>query len=100
MKTIFSNWKQDVPAGLVVFLVAVPLCLGIALASEAPVFSGLIAGIIGGVLVGVFSGSAIGVSGPAAGLAMIVAAAIQDLGSFELFLAAVVLAGILQLLAY
>ncbi|MFY7991379.1 MAG: SulP family inorganic anion transporter [Fluviicola sp.] len=98
MKTIFSNWKQDVPAGLVVFLVAVPLCLGIALASEAPVFSGLIAGIIGGVLVGIFSGSAIGVSGPAAGLAMIVAAAIQDLGSFELFLAAVVLAGVIQIL--
>jgi MFS superfamily sulfate permease-like transporter len=98
MKTIFSNWKQDFPAGLVVFLVAVPLCLGIALASEAPVFSGLIAGIIGGIVVGIFSGSAIGVSGPAAGLALIVAVAIQDLGSFELFLTAVVFAGVIQII--
>jgi MFS superfamily sulfate permease-like transporter len=96
MKNLFKTWVQDVPAGLVVFLVAVPLCLGIALASEAPVFSGLIAGIIGGIVVGSISGSAIGVSGPAAGLAAIVAAAIHDLGSFEVFLAAVVLAGVLQ----
>ncbi|MNU73035.1 Bicarbonate transporter BicA [compost metagenome] len=98
MKNLFQTWKQDVPAGLVVFLVAVPLCLGIALASEAPVFSGLIAGIIGGVVVGSFSGSAIGVSGPAAGLTAIVATAIGDLGSFELFLAAVVFAGIFQII--
>jgi len=98
MKNLFKTWKQDFPAGLVVFLVAVPLCLGIALASEAPVFSGLIAGIIGGILVGSISGSAIGVSGPAAGLAAIVASAITDLGSFEIFLAAVVLAGVFQII--
>lgn len=98
MKNLFQTWKQDVPAGLVVFLVAIPLCLGIALASEAPVFSGLIAGIIGGVVVGSISGSAIGVSGPAAGLTAIVATAIGDLGSFELFLAAVVFAGIFQII--
>lgn len=98
MKNLFQTWKQDFPAGLVVFLVAVPLCLGIALASEAPVFSGLIAGIIGGILVGSISGSAIGVSGPAAGLAAIVAAAIGDLGSFEIFLAAVVIAGVIQII--
>ncbi|WP_341903180.1 SulP family inorganic anion transporter [Fluviicola taffensis] len=98
MKNLFQTWKQDFPAGLVVFLVAVPLCLGIALASEAPVFSGLIAGIIGGVVVGSISGSAIGVSGPAAGLAAIVAAAIGDLGSFEIFLAAVVIAGVIQII--
>lgn len=98
MKNLFKTWKQDFPAGLVVFLVAVPLCLGIALASEAPVFSGLIAGIIGGVVVGSISGSAIGVSGPAAGLALIVATAIKDLGSFEIFLAVVVLAGVIQII--
>lgn len=98
MNNLFRTWKQDVPAGLVVFLVAVPLCLGIALASEAPVFSGLIAGIMGGIIVGFISGSAIGVSGPAAGLTAIVAAAIVDLGSFELFLAAVVFAGVIQVL--
>lgn len=98
MSQFFKTWKQDLPAGLVVFLVAVPLCLGIALASEAPVFSGLIAGIIGGVVVGFFSGSSIGVSGPAAGLAAIVASSIHDLGSFELFLAAVVIAGLIQVI--
>lgn len=98
MKNLFKTWKQDFPAGLVVFLVAVPLCLGIALASEAPVFSGLIAGIIGGVVVGSISGSAIGVSGPAAGLALIVATAIKDLGSFEIFLAVVVIAGVIQII--
>lgn len=98
MKNLFKTWKQDVPAGLVVFLVAVPLCLGIALASEAPAFSGLIAGIIGGAIVGFLSGSAIGVSGPAAGLAAIVAAAITDLGSFEIFLSAVVIAGVIQII--
>lgn len=98
MLHLFKSWKQDLPAGLVVFLVAVPLCLGIALASEAPVFSGLIAGIIGGIVVGFASGSAIGVSGPAAGLTAIVAGAIHQLGSFELFLTAVVFAGIIQLI--
>lgn len=98
MKNLFKTWKQDIPAGLVVFLVAVPLCLGIALASEAPVFSGLIAGIIGGIVVGSISGSAIGVAGPAAGLTAIVATAIGDLGSYEIFLSAVVFAGIFQII--
>lgn len=94
----FKNFKDDIPASIVVFLVAMPLCLGIALASGAPLYSGLISGIIGGIVVGSLSGSALGVSGPAAGLAVIVLAAIKDLGSYELFLTAVVLAGILQIL--
>lgn len=94
----FANWKHDLPASIVVFLVAVPLCLGIALASGAPLFSGIIAGIVGGIIVGAFSGSQLGVSGPAAGLAVIVLTAIQDLGSFDIFLMAVVLGGIVQLL--
>jgi MFS superfamily sulfate permease-like transporter len=89
--------KADLPAGIVVFFVAVPLCLGIALASGAPLFSGLIAGIVGGIVVGSLSGSALGVSGPAAGLAVIVASAIESLGSFEVFLVAVVLSGFLQI---
>ena len=80
------------------FLVAVPLCLGIALASGAPLFSGIIAGIVGGIIAGVLSGSQLGVSGPAAGLAVIVLTAIQDLGSFQIFLMAVVIGGIFQLL--
>lgn len=98
MNSFFKNWKYDVPSGLVVFLVAVPLCLGIALASDAPLFSGLIAGIVGGIVVGAISGSALGVSGPAAGLTAIVATAIHSLGSFELFLCAVVFAGFLQII--
>jgi MFS superfamily sulfate permease-like transporter len=89
--------RNDIPAGIVVFFVAVPLCLGIALASGAPLFSGLIAGIVGGIVVGSLSGSALGVSGPAAGLAVIVFTAIETLGSFEAFLVAVVLSGILQI---
>ncbi len=93
----FKNLKHDLPAGIVVFLVAVPLCLGIALASGAPLFSGIIAGIIGGTVVALLSGSALGVSGPAAGLAVIVLSAIQELGAFETFLLAVVLAGVIQL---
>src|SRR5688572_1008211 len=76
---LFSSIKYDVPAGIVVFLVAVPLCLGIALASGAPLFSGIIAGIVGGLVVGAASGSALGVSGPAAGLAVIVLTAITTL---------------------
>jgi MFS superfamily sulfate permease-like transporter len=103
MQYFFKTWKQDLPAGLVVFLVAVPLCLGIALASEAPVFSGLIAGMVGGIIVGLFSGSSIGVSGPAAGLAAIVATALHDLSAigenpFQIFLSAVVLAGLIQII--
>ncbi|MFN7260846.1 MAG: SulP family inorganic anion transporter [Cyclobacteriaceae bacterium] len=93
-----DSLKADVPASIVVFFVALPLCLGIALASGAPLLSGLIAGVIGGVVVGVLSGSNLGVSGPAAGLAAIVAAAITELGSFEVFLVAVVLAGLIQIL--
>lgn len=97
---MFKTIKQDLPAGLVVFLVALPLCLGVALAStgkEANLFSGIIAGVIGGVVVGFVSGSRIGVSGPAAGLITIVLAAITTLGSYNAFLLAVVLAGFLQL---
>ena len=94
----FQHLKSDIPASIIVFLVAMPLCLGIALASEAPLFTGLISGIIGGIVVGSLSGSPLGVSGPAAGLAVIVAGAIKDLGGFEIFLVAVVLAGILQII--
>ena len=94
----FKNLNKDIPASIVVFLVALPLCLGIALASGAPLFSGLIAGIVGGIVIGALSGSSLGVSGPAAGLAVIVLTAIQDLGAFEIFLVAVVLAGIIQLI--
>ena len=94
---MFKTLKNDIPASIVVFFVALPLCLGIALASGAPLFSGLIAGIVGGIIVGSLSGSKIGVSGPAAGLAVIVLTSIQDLGSFEIFLYAVVIAGIIQL---
>ncbi len=97
-KGIFSELQSDAPAGLVVFLVALPLCLGIALASGAELFSGLIAGIVGGIVVASFSGSALSVSGPAAGLTAIVFAALADLGSFEVFLLAVVLAGALQVI--
>jgi MFS superfamily sulfate permease-like transporter len=95
---IFSHLKNDIPSSIVVFFVALPLCLGIALASGAPLFSGLIAGIVGGIIVGSLSGSKIGVSGPAAGLAAIVLTAIGTLGSYENFLLAVVLGGIIQLL--
>ena len=94
---MFKHIKNDLPASVVVFFVALPLCLGIALASGAPLFSGLIAGIIGGVVVGSLSGSKIGVSGPAAGLAAIVLTAIGTLGGYENFLVAVVLGGVLQL---
>jgi carbonic anhydrase len=87
----------DVKAGLVVFFVALPLCLGIALASGAPLVSGLLAGIIGGVVVGLFSGSHTSVSGPAAGLSAVVAAQILSLGSFSAFLTAVILAGLIQI---
>ena len=95
---MFKNLNKDLPASLVVFFVALPLCLGIALASGAPLFSGLIAGIIGGIVVGGLSGSKVGVSGPAAGLAAIVLTAIGNLGGYENFLVAVVLGGIIQLL--
>jgi len=92
------NFKYDVPSAVVVFLVALPLCLGIALASGAPLFSGLIAGIVGGLIVAPLSGSPLGVSGPAAGLAVIVYGAIEELGAYPTFLAAVVVAGITQMI--
>lgn len=95
---MFKYIKNDLPASVVVFFVALPLCLGIALASGAPLFSGVIAGIIGGVVVGGLSGSKVGVSGPAAGLAAIVLTAISTLGGYENFLVAVVLGGIIQLI--
>ena len=95
---MFKYIKNDLPASIVVFFVALPLCLGIALASGAPLFSGLIAGIVGGIVVGALSGSNIGVSGPAAGLAAIVLTAIGSLGGYENFLVAVVLGGIIQLI--
>ena len=99
MKSHFTEIKHDLPASIVVFFVAVPLCLGIALASGAPLFAGIIAGIVGGIVVGVASGSPLGVSGPAAGLAVIVLTSIATLGgSWGSFLLAVVLAGIIQLI--
>ena len=93
----FKHIKEDLPAGLVVFLVALPLCLGIALASGAPLFSGIIAGIVGGLIVAFVSGSALSVSGPAAGLTVIVLNGITQVGSFEAFLLAVVIAGLIQI---
>src|ERR1044072_5238677 len=95
---MFKNLRHDLPSALVVFLVALPLCLGIALASNAPLFSGIIAGIIGGIVIGSLSGSQLSVSGPAAGLTAIVAAAILKLPSFETFLLAVVICGALQVI--
>jgi MFS superfamily sulfate permease-like transporter len=95
--SLFSSWKQDLPASIVVFLVALPLCLGIAAASGAPPIAGLIAGIVGGIVVGSISGSPLGVSGPAAGLIAIVLTAVEDLGAYELFLGAVVMSGLIQI---
>src|SRR6476661_2887136 len=96
MKNIFKNIGGDFSSSVVVFLVALPLCLGIALGSGAPLFSGLIAGIIGGIVIGSLSGSQLSVSGPAAGLTAIVSAAILKLPTFETFLLAVVICGALQ----
>ena len=97
LKDLKQNLAHDLPASIVVFFVALPLCLGIALASGAPLFAGIIAGIVGGIVVGAASGSSVGVSGPAAGLTVIVFSAIATLGSWQAFLVAVVLAGLLQL---
>ncbi|CAL68359.1 SulP family inorganic anion transporter [Christiangramia forsetii] len=94
---MFKHLNKDFPASVVVFFVALPLCLGIALASGAPLFSGLIAGIVGGIVVGAMSGANLGVSGPAAGLAAIVLVAISSLGGYENFLLAVVIAGAMQI---
>ncbi len=90
--------STDFKSSIIVFLIALPLCLGIALASGAPLLSGIVAGIIGGIVVGKLSGSPLSVSGPAAGLASIVAASIIELGSYEAFLFCVVLAGIFQII--
>lgn len=98
VKNMFKELKSDLPASIVVFFVAVPLCLGIALASGAPLFAGIIAGIVGGIVVAIASGSSLGVSGPAAGLAVIVLTSIATLGSWPAFLLAVVLAGVIQLI--
>ena len=104
MLSFFKFWKQDLPAGLVVFLVALPLCLGVGFASTniaglegmPNVMSGIIAGVIGGTIVALLSGSRLGVSGPAAGLITIVLTALTDLGSFEAFLLSLILAGVIQ----
>lgn len=99
MKKIFQNAAADLPASIVVFLVALPLCLGIALGSNAPnLFAGLIGGIVGGIVIGSLSGSQLSVSGPAAGLTAIVAVALGKLPAYEAFLLSVVIAGMLQLL--
>jgi MFS superfamily sulfate permease-like transporter len=92
------NLKNDLPAGVVVFLVALPLCLGIALASKAPLMSGIIAGVVGGIVVGFLSGSKLSVSGPAAGLTTIVITSLTELGTYEIFLVAVLISGAMQLL--
>ncbi len=100
MKKIFSHFRQDLPASVVVFFVALPLCLGIALASGAPLFSGIIAGIVGGIVVGIASGSPLGVSGPAAGLSVIVFGYLATLGGdWRTFLLAVVITGVIQVIA-
>jgi len=96
-RSFAANWKSDIPAGIVVAIIAGPLCVGIALASGAPLFSGIISGVIGGIIVGRVSGSQLLVSGPAAGLAAIVITSITQLGSFSAFLVAVVLAGLMQI---
>ena len=96
--SLFRGIKENFPSALVVFLVALPLCLGIALASGAPPLSGIISGIVGGIVVGLISNSHISVSGPAAGLTAIVLVAIADIGAFELFLCAGIIAGIIQLI--
>ena len=98
MKKYLVNAGSDFPSAVVVFLVALPLCLGIALGSGAPLFSGIIAGIVGGIVIGTLSGSQLSVSGPAAGLTAIVFAAITKLQVYEVFLLAVVIAGIIQLI--
>ena len=98
LKTYFTNLPNDFAASIVVFLVALPLCLGIALGSNAPLFSGIIAGIVGGIVIGLLSGSQLSVSGPAAGLTAIVVVAIGKLPSFEAFLLGVVLCGVFQII--
>lgn len=96
MQKIFKNFGADLSASIVVYLVALPLCLGIALGSGAPMFAGIIGGIVGGIVIGSLSGSSLSVSGPAAGLTVVVATAITELPVFEAFLLAVVLSGVIQ----
>lgn len=98
LPSVFKEFKSDLSASIVVFFVAVPLCLGIALASGAPLFSGIIAGIIGGIVVGIASGSPLGVSGPGNGLTILILTSVASLGSWPQFLTCVVLAGIMQLI--
>ncbi|MCA0381111.1 MAG: SulP family inorganic anion transporter [Bacteroidetes bacterium] len=98
MKNLFRNAGADIPASIVVFLVALPLCLGVAVASDAAPVTGIIAGIVGGIVIGALSGSQLSVSGPAAGLTAIVAGAIGKLDSYSIFLLSVVLAGVIQLI--
>lgn len=90
-------FRYDLPAGLSVFLVALPLCLGIALASGAPLYAGILSGVIGGIVISLISNSALGVSGPAAGLSTVIAAAIISFGDYKIFLLSVVVAGLFQL---
>ena len=97
MKKYSNYFWKDIQAGLVVFLVALPLCLGIALASGAPLFAGIISGVIGGIVVGFLSNSQLSVTGPAAGLTAIILVAISSLGDYSAFLMAVVIAGLIQL---
>ena len=98
MRKLFKSAAADIPASVVVFLVALPLCLGIALGSGAPLFSGIIAGMVGGIVIGLLSGSSLSISGPAAGLTAIVAIAIGKMPAYEAFLLSVVIAGILQVI--
>jgi MFS superfamily sulfate permease-like transporter len=97
-QSVQSYLKSDGPASVVVFLVALPLCLGVAVASDAPPISGIIAGAIGGIVVGLISKSNLSVSGPAAGLTAIVATSISELESFNLFLSATIIAGVIQII--
>lgn len=94
----FSSLQKDLTSSVVVFIVALPLCLGIALASNAPLFSGILAGIVGGIIVGAISGSSTSVTGPAAGLTAVVSTELQRLGSFEALLTAIVIAGMIQII--
>jgi MFS superfamily sulfate permease-like transporter len=98
MRNLFKNAAADIPASVVVFLVALPLCLGIALGSGAPLFSGIIAGMVGGIVIGLVSGSSLSISGPAAGLTSIVAVAVAKMPAYEAFLLSVVIAGVFQVL--
>lgn len=98
IQSFFANTRSDLLSGIIVFLIALPLCLGIAQASNAPLLSGIVSGVIGGVVIGILSKSHVSVSGPAAGLVAIVIVAIQQLGAFDIFLCAVVVAGVIQLL--